>query len=91
MVSFQAVILRDHSDTYFVGGTVATAFNPIGAARDAKKAKAVSDARHAARVRQHQQGDSAVDESSLKSGERFILHSLNGMVKSGEMCLVVGR
>lgn len=70
------------------GGTVATAFNPIGAARDAKKAQAISAKRHEAAAKER---GATPANSSLKSGERFILQDLNGLVKSGEMCLVVGR
>ena len=70
------------------GVTVATAFNPIGAARDAKKAQAISAKRHEAAAKDRA---STPANSSLKSGERFILQDLNGLVKSGEMCLVVGR
>lgn len=72
-------------DELIYGDTVGSLFAGPFADRDKKKQQA--------RIAAARGEDAAPNQKdpSLKKGERFLLHNLSGVVKAGEMMLVLGR
>ncbi|KAG8863780.1 hypothetical protein FRB96_007617 [Tulasnella sp. 330] len=83
------------------GATVGSSFNPTSGRRDKKRALQLAAAKEIhqsvdpeARLRKDDAGEKQVNsgnDTALKAGERYLIHDFSGVVKAGEMLLVVGR
>jgi ATP-binding cassette, subfamily G (WHITE), member 2, SNQ2 len=61
-------------------------FNPLQKVADARRAKAA-----AARAQDQAAQSGNESAKTLGKNEKFLIHDFNGVLKSGEMALVVGR
>lgn len=74
------------------GEDVNTAFNPFAKVKDKKKLKKIKEAKaQQAPAESNEKAKNTTSGETLGKGERYLIHDFNGVVKSGEMMLVVGR
>jgi len=80
------------SDDIIYGETVNTAFNPLASIKSKQKLKKIQAAKaEIATTEEKDRSNNTTQGESLKKGERYLLHDFNGVVKAGEMLLVIGR
>ncbi|KAF8314186.1 ABC transporter [Clavulina sp. PMI_390] len=85
-VAWKDLWVRGVGASAVYGQTMGSLFNPVEQAKDKRRAAALE-----ARVSATNATDEAANAPALGKGERFLLRGFNGVLKSGEMALVVGR
>ena len=79
-------------DDIIYGETVNTAFNPFAKIKDKKKLKKISQAKANDPANAEKDVSQATKKGeTLKKGERFLIKDFQGVIRPGEMMLVLGR
>lgn len=81
------------------GATVGSTFNPTSGRKDKKQAQQLTAAKEKyqgvdpeakyGKINANEKQAKVEKDAALKAGERYLIHDFNGVVKAGEMLLVV--
>ncbi|KAF8314175.1 hypothetical protein DL93DRAFT_2228010 [Clavulina sp. PMI_390] len=85
-VAWKDLWVRGVGASAIYGQTMGSLFNPLEQAKDKHRAAALQ-----ARVDAAAAVDPSTNAPALGKGERFLLRGFSGVLKSGEMALIVGR